>query len=181
MHSTEHLDPLRTRVRDAVIAPPPRPWKDVDTWAIGGLTEIGFGPGTELLLVVSTQGRGVIDCHSGVKVARDPSGPVDDTYDPHRLMAKGIGPLDRQEIRIAGLHGGGLPNSTRDSWWATALPLDWPHHHLLLGGPRGWIYDNQTPFSKLAIESELRAFGFSDTGKTLVIATSSDVRIISRD
>jgi hypothetical protein len=80
-------------------------------------------------------------------------------------------------IRLAGLAGGGLPNIGRDGWWLIGVTLAWPETHVLLGGPRGWIFDPRTPFTKLATESELRACGFSDTGESFVIATSSDVAI----
>jgi hypothetical protein len=57
------------------------------------------------------------------------------------------------------------------------MPIDWPDESLLLGGPWGWIYDGKTPFAKLAVEREVRAFGFSETGNSLVLATSSDVTV----
>ena len=39
--------------------------------AVGGLTAVGFVPGSSLVLVVSHQGRGVVDFISGERVARD--------------------------------------------------------------------------------------------------------------
>ena len=39
-------------------------WKKVAYLAVGGLTEVGFAAGS-LLLVVSHQGRGVVDLASG--------------------------------------------------------------------------------------------------------------------
>jgi hypothetical protein len=39
--------------------------------AIGGLTEVGFVPGSSLLLVMSHQGRGLLSWGSGDRVARD--------------------------------------------------------------------------------------------------------------
>jgi len=117
----EHLASLLHQLRVLPIQPPPSPWKRVASYAVGGLTEIGFANQSDLVLVVSSNGRGVFDCTSGERLARD-----DDTadwwYDPVQLQAAGIGPLDGQFIRLAGLHGGGLPLSTRDGWslWLVA-------------------------------------------------------------
>jgi hypothetical protein len=172
-----HLEPIRKRIRATPISSPIPPWELVAVHAVGGLTEVGFSDDTDLLLVVSTQGRGVIDCKTGERVVRDKTEPDDSWYDERRLRAFGIGPLEGQLIRLSGLHGGGLPNGGRDGWWLESITLDWPDVNLLLGGPWGWIYDEKTPFVKLAVESAVRAFGFSDTGQTFIIATSSDVSI----
>jgi len=51
--------------------PCPPGWRKTGTFAVGGLTEIGFSQRSELLLVVSSAGRGVIDCTQGRKIARD--------------------------------------------------------------------------------------------------------------
>jgi hypothetical protein len=173
----DHLEPIRVRIRSAPIALPSLPWQQIAAHAVGGLTEVGFADDSDLLLVVSSQGRGVIDCRSGERVARDRTEPDDGWYDERRLRAFGIGPLEGQLIRLAGLHGGGLLNCGKGGWWANAITLDWPDVSLLLGGPWGWIYDGKTPFVKLAIERELRAFGFSETGESLVIATSDNVSV----
>lgn len=174
----DHLEPVRLRIRSAPISPPPLPWRVLGGNAVGGLTEIGFADDSDLLLIVSSQGRGVINCRTGELIARDRSEPDDDWYDECRLRAFGIGPLDGQLIRLTGLHGGGLPNTGRDGWWVEAIALDWPDVNLILGRPWGSIYDGKTPFAKLAVEREIRAFGFSDTGESIVIATSSDVTVI---
>lgn len=171
------LDSVRRRIRTAPIAPPLPPWRCLGAHAVGGLTEVGFADGTDLLLVVSSQGRGIIDCRTGQRLARDRTAPDDGWYDERRLRAFGIGPLEGQLIRLAGLHGGGLLQGGRAGWWVEGVVLDWPNVNILLGGPWGWIYDDATPFVKLAVESEVRAFGFSDTGESLVIATSSDMTV----
>ncbi len=175
----DHLEPLRNRVRSARIGSPPRPWSVCASHPIGGLTEVGFADDSDLLLVVSSAGRGLFDCFTGTLIDRDGDEPCQEWYDEQRLIATGIGSLCGTQIRLSGLHGGGLVSSGKDGWWAQRLDLDWPDSSLLLGGPGGWIYDNQTAFAKLAVEREVRAFGFSPTGQSLVIATSSDLTIIN--
>jgi hypothetical protein len=176
----DHLEPVRRRVREAPVEPAPAPWVDGGTWAIGGLIEVGFGRGTELLLVVSWQGRGVFDPETRTRVARDREAPDDTWYDEFGLLGRGIGPLADQYVHLAGLHGGGLAGSTRDGWWTESITLAWPDQHLLLGGPHGSIYEADAKLVKLAIESEARAFGFSPSGRTLVVATSSSLQLYVR-
>src|SRR5437588_3377906 len=91
-------------------------WRLASTHPIGGLTEIGFTPDTPLLLVVSHQGRGVIDCETGERVARDPSAVYPDWFDKTRIAALGIGPLADRWISVFGLAG----DATADGWKATA-------------------------------------------------------------
>jgi len=62
---------LVERIRRMRRGLPPEPWRHVASHGIGGLTDIGYGEGSDLLLVVSHNGRGVFDCLSGERVARD--------------------------------------------------------------------------------------------------------------
>jgi hypothetical protein len=168
-------------VRVAKITMPPSPWSLKGSIAVGGLTEIGFADEGELLLVISSQGRSIIDCTTGEKVARDRS--VDNTdawYGTQVLIGLGFGPLEGKLIRLAGINGGGLAVCTKDGWSVERLPIDWPDECLLLLEPYSSIYQGDARFLKLAIEREVRAFGFSFSGRSLVIATSSDVAIFSR-
>ena len=149
--------------------------------AVGGLRTIGFDRNSELLLVVSSAGRGVIDCSNGTKIARDDA----EYYDGEEFLeAEGIGPLEGKAIRVAGIIGGGLPTNTQDGWSLEVVTLDWPEHEVLLVEPFSSIYDSlygkQAKFRKIARESELRAFGFSYSGKSLVIASSSDITVYGR-
>ncbi len=173
----EHLEPLRNRIRKAPIGTPPAPWKNVTVFAIGGLTEIGYADDSDQLLSISSTGRGLFDCLSGKRLARDYTEPDESWYDETRLRAFGIGPLESKIIRLSGLHGGGLLRFGINGWSLECLTIDWPMHSLVLVEPYQSIYDDKTSFTKISVESELRAFGFSDTGKSFVIATSSDLYI----
>jgi hypothetical protein len=176
-----HLVSLVTELQRKPVEPPPPPWKSAAIFAIGGLTEVGYAPDTDLLLVISSQGRGVFDCLKGEKIARD----HDDSpsiINLRKLVALGIGPLEGQEIRVGGLHGGGLPNSTDDGWMLVSLPLPWPHHYVFLTSKWKSIYDGAEHAVKVATDEacELRAYGFSETGRSFVIATSCDITIFTR-
>jgi hypothetical protein len=131
MRLPEHLIPVVKRIREAAISQPPIPWRRAGAFSVGGLTDVGFAAGSDLLVVVSHQGRGVFDCMTGIRLARDSTDG--DLLDTQALDAEGIGPLAQQRIRAAGIHGGGLPQTTSDGWTTEDLVLGWPDHSLLLG------------------------------------------------
>lgn len=175
----DHLDPFRRRVRSAAVADAPQPWTRVAVHAVGGLIGVGYADDSDLLLVVSSQGRGVVDCRTGLRVARDRTEPDDSWCCVRDSRAKGIGPLQGHFVRLAGLNGGGLLTSGREGWSVESLPLDCPDVSLLLVEPWQCIFNEGAKFTKLAVEREVRAFGFSDTGSSLVLATSSDVTVFA--
>ncbi|MER7333586.1 MULTISPECIES: hypothetical protein [unclassified Micromonospora] len=173
--------------------PAPPPWRPpagrFPTVAVGGLLGIGFAvdpaDGHDLLMVVSSQGRGLFDAPTGKRIARDRD-PDPDLHEPSGpdLSCPGIGPLAGSHVRIAGLYGGGLHTTTDDGWSVDVVAPDWPNHRVLLstyGGPwRGAAGDTWWHIFHAAY-SELRAAGFSPSGRTLVVATSSDVTLWVRD
>ncbi len=182
-----HLIPVVDRIEGAQFSEPPAPWRSAGTFAAGGLTSVGFAPGSDLLLVVSWSGRGVFDCVTGQRVARDADASDQANYDrAGALEVLGIGPLAGQWVRTSGLNGGGLPRSTADGWSVEWLTLDWPEDTLLLLGPGSSIYETRpgrvVQFWKIDPGvTEVRAWGFSPTGRTLLLATSSDVTFWIRD
>ncbi|MDH3347823.1 MAG: hypothetical protein OEM02_06965 [Desulfobulbaceae bacterium] len=179
---THHLKPLVSKLSALDLSKPPAPWCKAPTVLIGGLRSIGFQRDSDLLLVVSEQGRGVIDCVTGITLTRDRSEYYEDEI---LLEAEGIGQMSGQSIRISGLYGGGLPNSTSDNWSLETVTLAWPEQSLLLVEPGSWLYGSlygkPCNFYKIFSDSEIRAQGFSPTGRTLVIATTSEIYIYSRN
>jgi hypothetical protein len=176
-----HLDSVRRIVRASEVTEPPPPWKAVARLHFPGLAELGFDDASELLLTFSEQGRDVIDCRTGEFVARNQRvEDVSSWYGRDLLTGNGIGPLEGRPIRLCGQHGGGLLVCTADGWDAESLPIDWPDHSLLLVDPASSIYHAHPRFWKLGVEANSLAFGFSYTGRTLILATPSDVIIFGR-
>lgn len=124
---SDHIRELNRRLRALKLQAPSAPWKRVVAHAIGGLTEVGYAEDSDWLLVISSQGRGLFNCLSGERTARDYAAPVGavDWYDEVRLVARGIGAIENQFVRLAGLHGGGLPRFTRDGWSLETVAPDW--------------------------------------------------------
>ena len=173
----DHLRDRFTLLDGLNPSPPPPPWREAGTRAVGRLEAVGFGDDSDLLLVVSSSGRGVIDCASGELIARD---DADFDFNVATLVCDGIGPLSGQSIRLSGLYGGGLPNQAEDGWGLERHPLSWPIDEVFLTPPGEtmlWTKIGVAPsLTKLPTSvTELRAFGFSPTGRSFVLAYSSDV------
>ncbi|MFI7073364.1 hypothetical protein [Micromonospora sediminicola] len=189
---SDHQQRLRARFLAAPVVAPPEPWRHLDRTRrcipVGGLQGVGFGvhpqTGVDLLMVVSMDGFGLIDATTGATIARDRDPDPDDASPSGPdLACPGIGVLVGTRVRIAGLFGGGLHATTGDGWTVDVVAPEWPNHRVLLSadggackGPPGtsWWHVLHADYS------ELRAAGFSPSGRTLAIATSSDVTLIVR-
>ncbi|MGY6653763.1 hypothetical protein ACXIZN_16470 [Amycolatopsis sp. TRM77291] len=182
---TDYQRGLRARILAAPAGAAPPPWRPAGRHvaAVGGLLGVGFaadpGTGRDLLLVESTNGLGLFDTVTGERLARDPD---PDQPEGNDLTCQGIGLIAGRRVPMAGLDGGGLHTGTT-GWSVHVAAPDWPHERVLLsrgnpytGGAHGetwWhIFHSR--------HSELRAAGFSPSGATLVVATSSDVNLWTR-
>ena len=175
---------IKERLQKLPLKGPPLPWKHKGTQPSGGLREIGFAEGTDLLLVVSESGRGIFDALTGQRVGRDPQALDSTWYDEIKLIAKGFGPLAGQSIRIAGLMGGGLPLSTADRWYLQALTLEWPETTVILEPPGTDVLVERMSSGCVRLDltgaGEFRTCGFSATGRSFVVATSADAEFFAR-
>ena len=153
----------------------PSPWQRLPVYAVGGLFQVGYAAGSDLLLVLSLQGRGVFDCLTGSRLARDHV-KAHEFFDQIRLTASGIGPLEGQTVRVAGVYGGGLPLTTSDGWRLETGAPAWPAHSVFLSAPGS----HEPIFIGDDGPCELRACGFSETGRSFVIATSCDLAMFTR-
>jgi hypothetical protein len=157
----------------------PAPWTSRNIIRAGGLVGLGFGASSDLLLVVTHDGRGVIDCLTGELLARDPD-PIYPLDEESREVT-GIGPIADQEIVIAGdVYGGSLLQSTEDGWSLTGTLTNQSNDVLTLTPPpaeAGQQYE-KVQFSDFV--PEIRVFGFSPTGRSFVIGTGAEVTIFAR-
>ncbi|MFD8297169.1 hypothetical protein ACFV13_13220 [Streptomyces bauhiniae] len=186
--TTEYQRALRDRYLAAPVMPAPSPWRPVGegTVPVGGLLGIGFAvhpeTGRDLVMVVSSSGHGLFDAVTGERLARDHD-PDPETGTPDLspdLTCPGLGPVAGTPIPIAGLFGGGLHSGSGTGWTVRVVSPDWPHDRVLLSadggvnaGPPGgtWWHIFHSTYS------EFRAAGFSPTGRTLAVATSSDLAL----
>lgn len=159
----------------------PCEWVLVGIIAIGGLTEVGFSKlHSGLLLTISSSGRGLIDCNTGEKLARDYD-EYGDWYDPINLTAKGIGATSNEAISISGMCGGGLPTLNHYGETLSIVSPNWPMEQLVWCplGKDPLIENFQDGCWKIMTDI-FRCTGFSWDGEFIVAATSSDITIWKR-
>lgn len=160
----------------------PAPWSAIGGSAVGGLTEIGFVPDTDDLLVVSSQGRGLFDTLTGEKLSRDYEEFFDNS-DPMGFSAPGIGRASGLNVPLAGLRGGGLPRITHDGWMIDVIQLPWPRHVMFLSSNYKPCYDDSGDAWKICDDGacEYRMAGFSPSGRAFVFASSCELVIYGRN
>ncbi|MFL5740458.1 MAG: hypothetical protein ACJ75B_09605 [Flavisolibacter sp.] len=161
-------------------------WTHKNTFAIGGLENVGYASGQDNLIVLSAQGQGIFDCISGEKIARLHNG-TDwwQSFNQDRNSIAGFGVLESTDILTCGFYGEDhLPKTTNDGWrlmLSPPEPDDKPFDKYLVQK----IYllsptDEQNILVSKEGPCELRAFGFSDTGKSFIVALSCELTIYSR-
>jgi hypothetical protein len=156
--------------------------KYVTTLHIGGVRQVGFSPNSDLLLIITSSGAGLFNCKTGERVAREHDYTL--TFEEEvSLLAKGIGSISNQIISVAGLHGGGFRTMTLDGWRLEVQAPHWPKHDIYLISP--WQPARGSKDERVTVATdgvcELRAYGFSDTGQTFIVATSCDIQLFARE
>ena len=158
----------------------PSGWKHVASIAVGGLLAVGFSKKGSYLLVVSSQGRGVINCDTGEKVGRDDE-PYEGLSD-NNLICLGTGPIEGEEVTLSGLNGGGMPQTTSKGESLEPVAPNWPEYDLILcqNHKSALVPGHQSECTKIYTE-HVRAFGFSWCENYLVAACGSDLDLWRRD
>ncbi len=153
-------------------------WERRSLFFVGGCCCVGFVPGQDLLLAESANGMGLIDLIAGKWIARD----ADFHSSPEQarsLVAPGFDILEGQLILMAGIWGGGLRKTTADGFMLDAQAPNWPYERIVM--TRRWV-GPKPPRVLVAddLVTTLVAYGFSDTGQSFIIATSSDLTTFVR-
>jgi hypothetical protein len=183
-NNPEHENRLRLQklVDNAMKSDIPTGWKK-ETFAIGGLSEVGFSKNhPELLLIVSSQGRGIIDCSKFKLTEKDDN--VDfDWFNSYELWSMGIGKLADEKITVSGLCGGGLPLLSKFGDGIQYLATEWPIIDLIFEPNFKSIYkeDDGKHCFRIFHDYELRAFGFSSNGEYFITATSSKINVYRKE
>ena len=156
-------------------------WQCLGITAIGGLCAIGFSKQHELLLIESSQGRGLFDCKSGKIISRD----KDDTFsneNEKELRCLGIGILENELVEMAGIYGGALLKQTSRGESIEIVAPNWPLYNIVFCSSfSSPFFETSVDKCKIiASEYEIRACGFSSDEKYFVYATSSDFTLYKR-
>jgi hypothetical protein len=161
-------------------------WNYKGTFAIGGLFNVGYASNKELLMVLSSQGQGIFDCHKGEKIARLYNDLDWVGFDDTTNSVVGFDCLQDEVIYTSGLYGGDhLLKATNDGWSLIAAePVAAPSPFGTNNITNIYLLHQSGDHKILVAKDgacELRSFGFSDTGRSFVVATSCDLIIYSRD
>ena len=162
--------------------PPPLPWKQVGGYTIHSLMAVGYAPDSDLILCISMFRSEVFDGLNGKLIAWvDTSNEDSPPFDEIHLTAQGIGPLEGQNIRVASWEsGGGLPKQTVDGWQIKVISF-WPNDTVILLPEKYFGFFTASVATKLfGGEREIVAAGFSETGKSFIIAEPSALTIYAR-
>lgn len=159
-------------------------WKKVGFWAVGGLREIGFKNGTDYLMVLGG-GRGIFDCIKNEKIARDRTDYYHYEWNMNNGIVKGFNLFEGEEIICGGFEYKDILKKITSDGWSIKIENGERLDYKKEIAPCEIMYlFNQE--SKQKIETQTffyginRAYGFSDTGKSFVVATSSDLHIWNR-
>jgi len=92
-------------------------WIKNETFAVGGLREIGFRKNTDFLLVLSADGRGLFDCLAGQKKARNSDDYYSDYWNSETGLIDGFDIFKNEKIHCGGFeHPNTLSKTTVDGW-----------------------------------------------------------------
>lgn len=159
------------------------PWQRGPDIAVDGLTAIGFSRSEDVMLLASQSGQQIIDVASGALIFRNDGA---DGLDPAALKATRLDHPGEERLDIAGLYGGALRNMTSDGWSVDLIAkgsefLSLLHAPGTSDGMGRVSFGGAASFHLLARDTEqVRVFGFSWTGRALVLATPGVVRLWTR-
>ncbi|MCG8672968.1 MAG: hypothetical protein MI867_26475, partial [Pseudomonadales bacterium] len=134
---------------------------------------------SNLLLVVSSSGRGLYNCDSGERVERDYE--EYEGLDESGVYCSGIGNLSKENISVMGVSGGGMPtiNSVCES--IDVVSPNWPEQDLVYNAPNmNVLIPERQEGCRIIYTEHIRAFGFSWCGNYIVAACGSDFDLWSR-
>jgi len=174
----------RTKRKGTAATTPPV-WAHKSTYSVGGLHNVGYAPGTDYLLVLSSQGEGIFNCVTGERIARKYNDENwFDELNQQTLTIKGFDVLQEMDVVTSGLYGGdNLPKTTTDGW-QLIISAPAPDDELFQQFMERSIYLLSPGGAKIFVGKdgacELRAFGFSETGNSFIIALSCNLEIWTR-
>lgn len=148
-------------------------WEHLVTIAVGGLENIGFANSGNII-VLSSQGRGIVDSSIGQKIFRDNRNWWEDFIEDEKAIP-GFGGEEDAVIKLSGLHTEDfLQKATADGW---SLFAEGSFHGAI---PINKFYLRHVDYSEpipVAEDGpcEVRAYGFANNEETMVIATSCEL------
>lgn len=152
----------------------PNDWDTSLDIAVGGLMYVGFSEvKTEKLICISSQKQSVIDCKTGDIVFEK------ENYDENNLIAISRN-LENEIIYITGIGGGGLRHYNKNGDVLDIISPYYPEQQIVFM-PRfnSWTI-SPNKCNIIFNDYEIKSFGFSKCGNYIVVATSSNLKILRK-
>lgn len=161
-------------------------WKKIGYQPVGGMREAGFIETTDYLMVLGSQGRTILNCLTNKKIERDRQDYYLENWNSDTGIIEGIGIFKDKEIICGGFeYPDNLPKSTNDSWIIHIQDENRINYKGNLKVAKVMYMFNQRFDTKIEVNvfhySITRAYGFSPTGKTFVIAEPEGITIWIRN
>lgn len=161
-------------------------WQKRNIWAIGGLLEIGFKSNSDLLMVLSSQGRGIFDCIKGEKIERDNFDYYMEKWNSELGIVDGFGILKNEVIKCGGFEAPNIiKQETNDNWTVEIkkeIRPNWQNKNL---EAEVMYLSNKKNNERIEVDvfhyGIDRGYGFSDTGNSFVVGTSSEIKIWKKE
>ena len=170
-----HRSELNALLNEIPFVDSPNGWTCKGAFSVGGFEYLGFAESSDILCVISSSGRGLIDLSQNKKIARNDSNDfyLDETF----LTTKGFDVLEGETINLAGKYGGStLPVSNKAQERLVRVSPMYPCEDIIFQPP------NENLFAKGRNKNCVRVyrgflycFGFSFSGKYFVIADDGGV------
>lgn len=159
-------------------------WTKINSFAVGGLREMGFYKDTNFLMVMSND-RGIFDCFKGEKVGRDYSDYYSEKWNSDTGMVDGFDFMVGERVHCGGFeHPDVLRKTTKDNWKTIVKNDKRPDYRDQLVDGEIMFLINENTREEIELMTFLygidRGYGFSNNNNCFVIATSSDLHIWKR-
>ncbi|MGI0490179.1 hypothetical protein ACN4EG_00090 [Alkalinema pantanalense CENA528] len=181
----QYYEKLRRQIRQMITQAPISPWQLVAQQDFTVLDSVGYGRGSDYILLISDTSRQVYDCLTGNQLAEVMHDESDDSwFDSVTLSVAGIGPLQDQLIALSGtdsdIQRGEFRQYTEDGFGLWKIAPTWPDYRILLSPPGAVLLENLDQFIQVAQYYESMICGFSPTSQSFIVATTQQLLIFSR-
>lgn len=155
-------------------------WIRKNVWAIGGLREIGFLENSDVLMVLSSQGRGIFNCLTAERIERDSRDYYTNKWNPENGNVKGVGEYENENFICGGFEYPDILSKETSDGFTTEIKTKKFKFLFPEDANAGTLFIH-SPDKKMKIEIAQsdygfdRAYGFSPTGKSFVFSTSSEI------
>ena len=172
----EHRDKIHNILAKIPTAKEPVGWKYKGSFSVGGFEYLGFNETSDLLFVISSSGRIVIDLSNLEMIVRN--SPEQFIIDETFLTCEDFDVLKDKVIRLAGRQGSILPTSNKIGERLVRVSPLYPCEDIIFCPPfEDCLVENFNNNCIRVYRGFLYCFGFSFSGNYFVIADDEGIQV----